>query len=210
MQTIMTMNAKGGCGKTTIATNLATWFADGGARVALADLDPQGSSLDWLEARKDYDGVPLIEGINAAEGSFKTPRGIDYLIMDAPAGTHGKAINQLLRRVDSLIIPVLPSPIDMRACHRFLQELLTSGRVSRQQTRLALIANRSRENTRIYQQLEEYLGQLDIPCLTHLRESQNYIRSAERGLGLFELAPSLVWQDVALWDPVFDWLNQPN
>ncbi len=127
--------------------------------------------------------------------------------MDAPAGTHGKEINFMLRRVDSLIIPVLPSPIDMRACSRFLQELLSSGRVSRQQTRLAIVANRVRENTLIYQQLQSYLGHLDVPFITHLRESQNYIRSAERGLGLFELAPSMVWQDVEQWDPIFDWLG---
>ncbi|MES9856915.1 MAG: AAA family ATPase [Sedimenticola sp.] len=208
MRTIMTMNAKGGCGKTTIATNIATWFADEGAKVALADFDPQGSSLDWLEARQDYEGIPVITGIDATQGSIKIPRGTDYLIMDAPAGTHGKEINFMLRRVDSLVIPVLPSPIDMRACSRFLQELLVSGRVSRQQTRLAIVANRSRENTRIYHQLESYLGHLKVPFITHLRESQNYIRSAESGLGLFELAPSMVWQDVELWDPIFDWINK--
>ncbi|MES9904897.1 MAG: AAA family ATPase [Sedimenticola sp.] len=207
MRTIMTMNAKGGCGKTTIATNIATWFADDGAKVALVDFDPQGSSLDWLEARKDYDGVPEITAIDATQGAIRIPRGTDYLIMDAPAGTHGKEINFMLRRVDSLIIPVLPSPIDMRACSRFLQELLSSGRVSRQQTRLAIVANRVRENTLVYRQLESYLGHLDVPFITHLRESQNYIRSAERGLGLFELAPSMVWQDVELWDPIFDWLG---
>jgi chromosome partitioning protein len=207
MRTIMLMNAKGGCGKTTLATNIATWFADDGDRVALADFDAQGSSLDWLEARRSYSGIPEILGIDAAHQPLQPPRGIDTLVMDAPAGTHGKAINQMLRRVQSLIIPVLPSPIDMRACSRFLEELLSSGRVSRQQTRLAIVANRVRENTRIYHQLEQYLGHLDIPFLTHLRESQNYIRSAENGLGLFELAPSLVWQDVAQWDPVFDWLT---
>ena len=210
MRTIMLMNAKGGCGKTTLATNLATWYADEGAQVALVDLDPQGSSLDWLEARRDYEGIPEIQGIDGtrAKGAIKPPKGTDYLIMDAPAGTHGTAINSLLKQVDSLLVPVLPSPIDMRACKRFLEELLSSGRVSRQQTRIALVANRSRENTLIYKQLEEFLGHLDLPFLTHLRESQNYIRAAERGLGLFELAPSLVWQDIELWDPILEWLER--
>ena len=208
MHTIMLMNAKGGCGKSTLATNIATWFADDGARVALADYDPQRSSLDWLEARQGYEGVPEIRGIDATLEPIRPPRGTDYLIMDAPAGTHGKTINDMLRRVQSLIIPVLPSPIDMRACSRFLEELLSSGRVSRQQTRLAIVANRVKENTRIYHQLEDYLGHLEIPFLGHLRESQNYIRSAERGLGLFELAPSLVWQDVELWDPIIAWLKK--
>ena len=208
MRNIMIMNSKGGCGKTTLATNIATWFADDGARVALADYDPQGSTLDWLDARKQYEGIPLIEAIDASKASARPARGTDLLVMDAPAGTHGKAITDMLRRVDDLIIPVLPSPIDMRACSRFLQELLASSRISRHQTRLAIVANRVRDNTRIYHQLEEYLGHLEIPFVTHLRESQNYIRSAECGLGLFELAPSLVWQDVELWDPLFAWLNQ--
>ena len=207
MRTIMLMNAKGGCGKTTLATNIATWFADDGARVALADFDPQRSSLDWLQARRSYEGIPEIQGIDATESPLRPAKNTDLLIMDAPAGTHGKEINSLLRRVDTAIIPVLPSAIDMRACSRFLEELLASGKVSRAQTKIAILANRVRENTLVYHQLEEYLGHLEIPVLTHLRESQNYIRSAEQGLGIFELAPSLVWQDVEQWDPVFEWLQ---
>jgi chromosome partitioning protein len=207
MRTIMLMNAKGGCGKTTLATNIATWFADEGHKVALADFDPQGSSLDWLNARKEYEGVPEIEGIDATKGPASPARGTEFLIMDAPAGIHGKEINAMLRRVESLIIPVLPSPIDMRACSRFLDELLTSGRISKNQTKMAIVANRVWERTTVYRQLDEYLGHLKIPVLTHLRESQNYIRSAERGLGMFELAPSQVWLDLEQWDPIIAWLN---
>jgi chromosome partitioning protein len=207
MRTIMLMNAKGGCGKTTLATNIATWYADEGAKVALADFDPQRSALDWLQARQQYVGIPGIEGIDASSESVSPARGTDYLIMDAPAAIHGRVINSMLRRVESLIIPVMPSPIDMRACSRFLEELLNSGRVSQKQTRIAVVANRVRENTIIYRELAEYLGHLRIPVLTHLRESQNYIRAAEKGLGLFEMAPSMVWQDLEQWDPIFNWLN---
>jgi chromosome partitioning protein len=103
---------------------------------------------------------------------------------------------------------VLPSPIDMRAASRFIDELLGSGRVSRGQTRIALIANRVRENTRIFHALEDFLAEYDIPLLTHLRESQNYIRAAETGLGIFELAPSQVAVDVVQWDPVVAWLQK--
>jgi chromosome partitioning protein len=205
MRTIMLMNAKGGCGKTTLATNLATWYADDGMKVALADFDPQRSSLDWLEARKAYEGIPDIEGIDANAGPVKPARSTDLLIMDAPASTHGKTIGKLLQRVDTLILPVLPSPIDMRACNRFLGELLESG--SNKQLKIGIVANRVKEQTRIYHDLEEYLGHLKIPFLTHLRESQNYIRAAEEGLAVFELAPSQVYKDVILWDPVFAWLK---
>ncbi|MEW8136913.1 MAG: AAA family ATPase [Candidatus Thiodiazotropha endolucinida] len=207
MRTIMLMNAKGGCGKTTIATNLATWYADEGKQVALADFDTQQSTIDWLEARKDYEGIPDIQAINAVNEPVRPAKGTDLLIMDAPAGVHGKAINKMLLRVDTLILPVLPSPIDMRACSRFLTELLSSGRVSKNQTRIGIVANRAKEQTRIYHDLETYLGHLKIPFITHLRESQNYIRSAEKGLAVFELAPSQVYKDVILWDPLFKWLK---
>jgi chromosome partitioning protein len=207
MRTIMLMNAKGGCGKTTLATNLATWYADEGKQVALADFDPQKSSLDWLEARQAYEGVPKIEAIDAVAEPIRPAKGTDLLVMDAPASTHGKAINKMLLRVDTLILPVLPSPIDMRACNRFLTELLESGRISRHQTRIAIVANRVKEQTLIYQDLESYLGHLKIPFITHFRESQNYIRAAQEGLAIFELAPSQVYKDVVLWDPLFDWLK---
>ena len=104
MQTILCMNAKGGCGKTTIATNLATWFADDGQQVAIVDLDPQRSSVDWLEARNDYDGVPTITAVNAVAGDARAPRGTDIAIHDAPAGTFGHEITPLLRRADALLV----------------------------------------------------------------------------------------------------------
>jgi chromosome partitioning protein len=203
----MLMNAKGGCGKTTLATNIATWFADEGKKVALADFDPQGSSLDWLSARKNYEGIPAITGIDASQEPPHAPAGTEYLIMDAPAAIHGREISTMLNRVQTLVIPVLPSPIDIRACTRFIQELLTAGQVSRHHTRIAVVANRVRENTIIYHQLERFLNSLSIPFIGTLRESQNYIRAAERGLGVFEMAPSAVYRDLVQWDPIIGWLE---
>lgn len=210
MRTIMCMNAKGGSGKTTIATNLATWYADDGARVALADFDSQRCALDWLKAREQYEGVPAIYGVDATQPPIRVPKETDYLIMDAPAGTHGPIVNAMLKRTETLLIPVLPSPIDMRTVQRFIEELLHTGRVSHDQTRIALVANRVRENTRIFHELEAFLERTGVTFLGALRESQNYIRSAETGLGIFELAPSLVYKDVVQWDPIIAWLASPK
>lgn len=207
MRTIMIMNAKGGCGKTTLATNLASWYADQGMQVALADFDPQGSSLDWLAARTEYEGVPPIEAIEASQSTPKPAAGTDYLIMDVPAGIHGDQIDPMLRQVETLIVPVLPSAIDLRAAKRFLSELLGSGRISRKKTRIALLANRVRENSVAWHTLESFLESQKIPVLGHLRESSNYLRSAETGLSLFEMAPSAVGKDLLQWDPIIDWLE---
>ncbi len=207
MRTIMIMNAKGGCGKTTLATNLACWFADQDGKVALADFDPQGSALDWLEARSDYDGVPSIQAFDATKEAVRPARGTDYLIIDVPAGVHGKEINDMLKRVETLIVPVLPSPIDTRAAKRFLAELLDSGRVSKKQTRIALVANRVREKSIAYHHLQEFLDEQKIPVLTALRDSSNYLKCAESGLSIFELAPSAVEKDLPQWDPIIDWLD---
>ena len=208
MRTILCMNAKGGSGKTTIATNLATWYADEGRQVAIMDFDPQRSALDWLLARDDYEGVPVIEGVDAVSGEARAGHGTEVALLDAPSGLDGAQLTPQLRRADVLLVPVLPSPIDMRAATRFIGELLKTGRVSRGQTRIGLVANRVRENTRIFHALEDFLTEFDVPLLTHLRESQNYIRAAETGLGVFELAPSQVAVDVAQWDPVIEWLQR--
>ncbi|WP_126457078.1 ParA family protein [Sulfuriflexus mobilis] len=205
MRTIMVINAKGGCGKTTLSTNIAGFYASKGHQVALADFDPQGSSLDWLKARPE-DRAP-IHGIAAYEGTLRPPRDTDYLILDVPAAVHGKILTQLVRRAESLIIPVLPSPIDMRACAHFIEELLLVGKVNRDEVKLAVVANRVRENTLIYHSLEKFLKRLKIPRIATLRETQNYIRAAERGLSIFEMAPSQVEQDVEQWKSLTRWLN---
>ncbi len=205
MRSIMVLNAKGGCGKSTLATNLASYYADQGLPTALADFDPQGSSMDWLAERPPE--RPTIQGIAAWEDMVRLPRDTERLIIDAPARVHGKELTDMVRRAQTVIVPVLPSPIDMRAAADFISELLSVGKVSRDETRVAVVANRVRESTLAFQSLNEFLNNLDIPFIAVLRDSQNYVRAAERGLGIFELPPYMAEHDVAQWAPLLRWLN---
>ncbi|MDH5435197.1 MAG: ParA family protein [Gammaproteobacteria bacterium] len=206
MRKIMVLNAKGGCGKTTLATNIASFYADRGDNVLLADYDPQGSSIDWLSAR-DTARFEEITGVAAFKKPLNPSKETDYLIIDAPAAVHGREMSELIKRVESVIIPVLPSPIDIRAASHFIHDILLNGKVSRKQTKLAVVANRVRENTLIYDKLRRFLKQLDIPMIGTLRDTQNYIRAAERGIGIFELAPSSVEKDLEQWRSITRWLN---
>lgn len=208
MRRIMVLNPKGGSGKSTLATNLASYYAAAGERVDLVDFDQQCSSLDWLAARPA--SLPAIGACKAREGELLLPHGNGYLIMDLPAGLHGKVLKPYVKLAQSVIIPVLPSPMDIRATTRFIEELLLLGRVSRDRTRIAVVANRVREHTLVYQALERFLASLKIPFLTSLRDSQNYIRAAESGIGIFELPSYQVARDIEQWQPIVAWLASRN
>ena len=206
MRTIMVLNAKGGCGKSTISTNLASYYAwEKEQRVVLADYDPQGSSMAWLQARGEE--WPEIRGIAAWQEPLRVPRDTDVVIMDAPARVHGKELTQLLRKAETILFPVLPSPIDMRAATDYMQELQANARVAGKQVKIGVIANRVRENTVIFQELFTFLSTLKLPCVATLRDTQNYIRAEQRGIGIYEMAPSQVWQDIEDWEPLVKWLN---
>ena len=206
MRHIMIMNAKGGCGKTTIATNVATHFALEGHKVTLADYDPQRSSLDWLELRSEE--LPKITGVAAFDDGLRNvSRDTEVVVIDAPARTHGSEMNELVRRAETILVPVLPSPIDMKACGHFMEELLELGKVQREQARLAVIANRVRENTLLFEELDKYLGKLKVPYLSCLRQSANYLRAYQRGMGVLELPEYLASPDWAQWEPITKWLN---
>jgi chromosome partitioning protein len=116
-------------------------------------------------------------------------------------------MNELVRRAETILVPVLPSPIDMKACARFLEELLELGRVQREQARLALVANRVRENTLMFEELDQYLGKIKVPYLTSLRQSTNYLRAFQRGMGIFELPEYLARPDWEQWQPITKWLG---
>lgn len=206
MRHIMVMNAKGGCGKSTIATNLAAYYATEGANVALADYDPQGSSLDWLSMRPE--GRPEILGLPAFEHGLRgLPRTTDIVIMDAPARSHGAELTTLLRHAETIIIPVLASTIDMNASRRFIKELRESGRVAGHKARLGLVGNRVKENTLAWDDLREFLERERVAYVAALREAQNYVRAYTRGLGIFELPPYLAYRDWEHWEPMLEWLD---
>ena len=188
MRSIMVLNAKGGCGKSTIATNLASYFAVEGKNTTLVDFDPQRSSLEWLAARDPE--RPTITGVDGTTETFKASKSCDVAIYDVPAVTHGKDLANFVRRTETIIMPVLPSPMDIRAASHFVQELRELSKVERNEVKIALVANRVRENTVVYHKLSVFLKSLKIPFIATLRDTQNYIRAADRGLGIFELAPS--------------------
>jgi len=206
MRHIMVMNAKGGCGKSTLATNIASYFADEGYLVALADYDPQRSGIDWLERRPS--NRPEIAGVEAFKDGLKhAPRNIDFLVIDAPARSHGKELTELVRHAETIIVPVLPSTIDMQASDRFIKELKAVGKIERKEAKIGVVANRVREYTLIFEELDEHLTSARVPYVAALREAQNYIRAYTRGLGIFELPEYLAWPDWEQWEPLTKWLR---
>lgn len=210
MRTILVLNAKGGSGKTTLATNIAGYFADRGDAVALADFDIQHSSLDWLAARGE--DRPAIRGIDAAAQGLRVPAGVDVLVMDAPAATHADTLGSLVRRAQTIVIPVIPSPVDMRAAEHFIEELMAVRVVEKHEVKIATVANRAREGTQAVTDLGEYLealklpGGRKLPFLATLRASVNYLKAAERGLSIFEFAPTTTQVDRECWAPLTRWL----
>ena len=204
MRKILVVNPKGGCGKTTIASNLASYYAVWGVPTALVDCDPQQSSLEWLQQRPaDYEPI---HGISGVRGKTAYPDGIRRVVVDAPARTTLKQVEHLINDANVVLIPVLPSPIDIRAAARFIGELLQD-RMARKR-RIGVLANRVRENTLIFGKLDTFLNGVGIPLVTHLRDTQNYIRAAERGIGVFEMAPSLVDTDIEQWRPLIRWVEK--
>jgi len=202
----MVLNAKGGCGKSTLATNIASYFATEGANVALADYDAQRSSLDWLERRPE--NRPAIAAVAGFDGGLRhLPRTADIVVIDAPARSHGKELIDLVKHAETIVVPVLPSTIDMQATSTFLKELQSVTKVERKEVKIGAVANRVRDNTLIFDDLDEYLTKARVPYVAALREAQNYVRAYTRGLGIFELPEYLAWPDWDEWRPLTSWLR---
>jgi chromosome partitioning protein len=213
MQRILVLNPKGGSGKTTIATNLASYFASQGDHPLLSDNDPQGSSTRWLKKRKPDQS--FIHGIAAFERNtrmtrawqMRIPPDAGHVIVDTPAAVPAQDMPEMTRSADAIIVPVLPSDIDIHACSRCIADLLLIAKVRRDENRIGVIANRVKRNTLIYQSLMRFLETLRIPVIATLRDSQNYVRAAEQGVGLHEMKRNLVAQDIGDWEPLLGWLH---
>jgi chromosome partitioning protein len=212
MKRVIVLNPKGGSGKTTIASNLAACFAVGGQRPALLDLDPQGSSMRWLRKRPDdcapIHGIAGFERTGAVTRSWqlRIPAECGVVVVDTPAAVEPQALPELTRGADAVLVPVMPSEIDIHATAKCIADLLLVAKIRRSENRIGIIANRVRANTLVSQSLMRFLGSLDIPLVTTLRDTQNYIRSAEAGVGVCEMPRWQVQQDLEHWQPLLAWL----
>lgn len=214
MQKIVLLNPKGGSGKTTIAINLASYFAMAGLRPTLMDMDAQGSSSRWLGKRaqdqQPIHGISGYERNSRVTRSFATrvPPNSDRLVVDTPAALEAQHLPDITRNATAILVPVLPSDIDIHAAAKCISDLLLVAKVRRDEHRIAVIANRAKKNTLMYKSLLRFLETLRIPVVTTLRDSQNYIRVAESGAGLFEMKPNQVREDLDQWVPLVGWLAQ--
>ena len=197
-------NPKGGVGKSTLATNLAGWLAHCGHTVMLGDTDRQHSSRRWLARRPP--GVPEIRGWDLDEPEVaKVPKGTTHIVLDTPAGLHGKRLNGLMKLVDKIVIPVQPSEFDIDATEDFLRVLREhdhSGDVQ-----LGLVANRAREGTLSLNELRGYLDSTQASVVGELRDAQLYVQLAGRGLTLWDLTPSRAEGHLVQWQPLLDWIE---
>ena len=205
MQTILVANPKGGSGKTTLATNIAGWLAGKRQRVGLQDADPQGSSTQWLARRPAL--FPTIAGFDADAGKKEIKElGLDWLVLDSPAGTRGEALREVMRRADAMVVPVSPSTFDMAATADFLGAIGEYKSVREKGLPVALVAMRVDTRTRSSGELDEFLAAYAFPLVTHLRDTQVYVYCARDGLSVFDLPRSRGEQDWEQWKPLTRWI----
>jgi chromosome partitioning protein len=213
MNTTLVINSKGGSGKTTVTTNLASYFASQGVPTTILDYDPQGSSLNWLRLR-DRPGTKLY-GANAAPQKGARIRSIEMhvpadtrqLVIDAPAGASGLLLQEMLSRSNCIVVPVAPSAFDIYATANFVKELLLVGRIRMRSIRLAVVANRVRTAAPVYRPLERFLGSLGLPFLGHISDSEIYVKAAETGVGIFEMEPSHALTEREEFMPIVEWVG---
>ncbi len=204
MYTILVLNPKGGSGKSTLATNLAGFFANWGVQVTIADFDPQQSALEWLKARPI--DAPKVRGVVGSEQRVRVSSLSDYLIIDVASGQYGESVLKWVSMADKVIVPVLPSPHDIRAAKHFLDWVATEERMQPHVEKFAIVANKVRKNNRSFQLLKSFLLSVPFSCIAILRDTQNYVLAAEEGYSIFELRRTRVAKDLDQWQGIVRWL----
>lgn len=204
MPVVVVANPKGGVGKTTVATNIAGYFASRGQQVMLGDADRQQSSRLWLRLRP-AEARP-ISSWEVGEGQIaKPPKGTTHVVLDTPAGMHGKWMEDTLRSADKVVVPLSPSIFDIYATRAFLDELAQHRKAGRMQ--VGIVGTRVDHRTIAADKLREFTESLGLPVLGFLRPTQNYVHLAARGLTLFDLASTKVERDLEQWEPIRRWLD---
>lgn len=208
LRKVVVLNPKGGSGKTTLAFSLAGYLAGTGRTVALLDMDKQGSSRRWLQNRSTE--LPAIQSLPPPDdpaGTITIPPDIDVVVIDAPAALPAEELADYTCGMHAVLVPVLPSDMDIHAASRLVSDLLLKAQVSRRNGRLGIVANRVKERTIAYRQLMRFLESLSIKLIGVLRDSQNYTHAAAAGRCLHEMAASQVKKDVAQWSAITNWLE---
>lgn len=209
LKSFLIANPKGGCGKTTFSTNLAGYFARQGHRVMLGDIDRQQSAREWLKLRPA--GLPPIRGWDVEPGeTARPPRDTTHVVLDTPAGLHGKKLDQVVKMVHRVIVPLQPSIFDILATKDFLDVLLGEKAVRQQKTFVAIVGMRVDQRTRAAHELERFLEGLGLPVLSYLRDTQLYVQAAAHGMTVFDLSPSRAEKDLEQWRPIIDWVESPH
>lgn len=204
MPVIVVANPKGGVGKSTLSTNVAGYFASRGHAVMLGDVDRQQSARTWLSLRPA--GLAPIRAWEVAHDEIvRPPKGTTHVVLDTPAGLHGKRLDEVMKLADKILIPLQPSIFDIHATHEFVRQLLAHKRSDR--VKVAVVGMRTREGTLSSEQLRGFLDKLGVPVLGFLRDTQNYVHLAAQGLTVWDVAAGKVERDLAQWAPVAAWLD---
>ena len=205
MPVVVVANPKGGVGKTTLATNIAGYFASKGHSVMLGDADRQQSSKLWLGLRPEQARAIQSWDVDS-EAVVRPPKGVTHVVLDTPGGLHGKYFKEAMKVADKVIVPLQPSVFDIFATRSFLDVLAENRHASKMQ--VAIVGMRVDARTISADKLREFVNGLGLPVLGYLRDTQNYIHLAARGLTLFDVAPSRVEKDLEQWQSICRWLEQ--
>lgn len=204
MTVIVVANPKGGVGKSTLSTNVAGYFASRGKAVMLGDIDRQQSARTWLGLRPaTLAAIGAWDTVDASR--VRAPKGTTHVVLDTPAGLHGKRLDDVLKIATHVLVPLQPSIFDIHATHDFLLRLADHKRT--QKLQIGIVGMRSRDGTLAADHLKTFLGAQAYPVVTHLRDTQNYVHLAARGLTLWDVAPGRVERDLEQWQPLTAWLD---